>query len=53
MCCINRLVPDTETQDKIMAELDAFKNSTGIFGHGMAIRQRDIKAPGKTNLNYF
>ncbi|CAN6924916.1 unnamed protein product [Brassica oleracea] len=38
--CITR-----STQDKIMAELDAFKNSTGIFGHGMAIRQRDIKAP--------
>ncbi|KAF3542035.1 hypothetical protein F2Q69_00024670 [Brassica cretica] len=42
-----RLVPNTETQDKIMTELDAFKDATGIFGHDMAIRQRDIKAPGK------
>ncbi|CDY35521.1 BnaA01g23910D [Brassica napus] len=42
--CITRSV-FLITQDKIMAELDAFKNSTGIFGHGMASRQRDIKAP--------
>uniref|UniRef100_M4EGM5 Uncharacterized protein n=1 Tax=Brassica campestris TaxID=3711 RepID=M4EGM5_BRACM len=43
--CDKQLVPDTETQDKIMTELDAFKDATGIFGHDMAIRQRDIKAP--------
>ncbi|KAL0801924.1 hypothetical protein Bca101_057100 [Brassica carinata] len=30
-----------------MTELDAFKNATGIFGHDMAIRQRDIKAPAE------
>ncbi|XP_033145217.1 uncharacterized protein LOC103863882 [Brassica rapa] len=41
------LVPDTKTQDKIMTELDAFKDATGIFGHDMAIRQKDIKAPAE------
>ncbi|XP_013620220.1 PREDICTED: uncharacterized protein LOC106326833 [Brassica oleracea var. oleracea] len=45
--CIARLVPNTETQDKIMTELDSFKDASGIFGHDMAIRQRDIKAPAE------
>ncbi|CAN7030175.1 unnamed protein product [Brassica rapa subsp. trilocularis] len=43
--CINRLVPDSEIQDKVMLELDMFKNAAGLFGHNMAIRQREMKAP--------
>lgn len=45
--CINRLVPDGEIQDKVMLELDLFKKAVGLFGHNMAIRQREMKAPGK------
>lgn len=45
--CINRLVPDGEIQDKVMLELDLFKKAAGLFGHNMAIRQREMKAPGK------
>lgn len=45
--CINRLVPDIEVQDKVMLELDLFKKASGLFGHTMAIRQREMKAPGK------
>ncbi|KAH6767242.1 hAT dimerization domain-containing protein / transposase-like protein [Perilla frutescens var. hirtella] len=43
--CIERLSPDVETQDKIMCELDAYKNATGLFGNAMAIRNRKIKSP--------
>lgn len=43
--CIARLVPNMEIQDKILLELDAFKNATGLFGHHMAIRQRKTKSP--------
>lgn len=41
---INRLVPDSEVQDKVMLELDLFKKATGLFGHNMEIRQREMKA---------
>lgn len=44
--CIGRLVPDIKTQDKLMLELDAFKNATGLFGKTMAIRQRSLISPG-------
>lgn len=47
---IERLVPVKETQDKILLELDAFKNASGLFGHPMAVRQRTSKSPGN-NLN--
>uniref|UniRef100_A0A0D3CDT3 DUF659 domain-containing protein n=1 Tax=Brassica oleracea var. oleracea TaxID=109376 RepID=A0A0D3CDT3_BRAOL len=39
-----RLVPDSEVQDKVMLELDLFKKATGLFGHNMEIRQREMKA---------
>lgn len=44
--CIARLVPNMEIQDKILLELDAFKNATGLFVHHMAIRQRKTKSAG-------
>ncbi|XP_057787070.1 uncharacterized protein LOC131004405 [Salvia miltiorrhiza] len=42
---IQRLVHDEATQDKIMVELDAYKNATGVFGNAMAIRHRKMKSP--------
>ncbi|XP_057769513.1 uncharacterized protein LOC130989561 [Salvia miltiorrhiza] len=42
---IQRLVRDEATQDKIMVELDAYKNATGLFGNAMAIRHRKMKSP--------
>ncbi|KAH6793046.1 hAT dimerization domain-containing protein / transposase-like protein [Perilla frutescens var. hirtella] len=38
--CIERLSPDLETQDKIMFELDTYKNASGLFGNAMTIRHR-------------
>ncbi|XP_021851342.2 uncharacterized protein [Spinacia oleracea] len=43
--CIARIVPDVETQDKILNELESFRNATGLFSHNMAIRQRKTKSP--------
>ncbi|RVX13598.1 hypothetical protein CK203_010158 [Vitis vinifera] len=48
--CIERLVPDTIIQDKIMKELNTYKNSIGDFGRKMAIRARDTLLPGKVLL---
>ncbi|KAH6785050.1 hypothetical protein C2S51_037505 [Perilla frutescens var. frutescens] len=42
--CIERLSPDLETQDKIMFELDAYKNASGLFGNAMTIRHRKVKS---------
>ncbi|KAL1210202.1 hypothetical protein V5N11_013230 [Cardamine amara subsp. amara] len=50
--CIGRFYPKIETQDKILAELDAFKNATGLFDHYMAIRQRTVQAPAEWWSNY-
>lgn len=41
--CIERLVPDKETQDKITMELEKFKNVEGLFGCNMAVRQKKLK----------
>lgn len=49
--CIARMVPNLETQDKILAELNSYKTSQGLFGMPMAIRQRKSLAPGK-NIEY-
>uniref|UniRef100_A0A0D3B9A0 DUF659 domain-containing protein n=2 Tax=Brassica oleracea var. oleracea TaxID=109376 RepID=A0A0D3B9A0_BRAOL len=43
--CITKLVRDPIVQDKIMVELEVFKNASGLFGLPMAIRQREIKSP--------
>ncbi|RVW49336.1 hypothetical protein CK203_073229 [Vitis vinifera] len=45
--CIERLVPDTIIQDKIMKELNTYKNSIGDFGRKMAIRARDTLLPAE------
>ena len=45
--CISRLVLELGTQDKILKELNLYKNAQGLFGINMAIRQRKSLAPGK------
>ncbi|KAH6827133.1 hypothetical protein C2S53_010505 [Perilla frutescens var. hirtella] len=43
--CVERLSPDSESKDKIMCELDAYKNASGLFGNVMTIRHRKVKSP--------
>ncbi|KAL5076849.1 hypothetical protein RYX36_015833 [Vicia faba] len=43
--CIERLVPDTRVQDKIIKELNLYKSGAGDFGRKMAIRARDNLLP--------
>ena len=45
--CIQRLVPTTEIQDKIMAELPIYKKAEGLFGIELAKRSRKTRALGK------
>ncbi|KAG6532149.1 hypothetical protein ZIOFF_005987 [Zingiber officinale] len=42
---ITRLVPDDDVQDKISAQLEEYKASTGDFGLSIAIRQREKLNP--------
>ncbi|KAJ6426124.1 hypothetical protein OIU84_026666 [Salix udensis] len=48
--CIERLVPGTEVQDKIVKELHLYKNAEGDLGRKMAIRARDTLLPGMIYL---
>ncbi|XP_023904991.2 uncharacterized protein LOC112016725 [Quercus suber] len=43
--CIERLVPRTEIQDKIMLELSMYKKAEGLFGIPLAERSRKTRAP--------
>ncbi|KAL8171564.1 hypothetical protein V2J09_023368 [Rumex salicifolius] len=43
--CIEKLVPDTTIQDKIMKEVNTYKNASGDLGRKMAIRSRDTMLP--------
>jgi len=49
--CIVRMVPNLQTLDKILTELNSYKTSQGLFGMPTAIRQRKSLAPGK-NIKY-
>lgn len=42
--CISRLVLELETQDKILEELNLYKNAQGLFGINMVVRQRKTRA---------
>ncbi|KAM4094026.1 hypothetical protein ACB094_06G164000 [Castanea mollissima] len=42
--CIQRLVPSTEIQDKIIAELPMYKKDEGLFGIQLALRSRKTRA---------
>ncbi|KAF5465624.1 hypothetical protein F2P56_015608 [Juglans regia] len=41
MACVMRIELDIDNQDKIIEELELYKNAEGDFGHSLAIRQRD------------
>ncbi|XP_057979338.1 uncharacterized protein LOC131165491 [Malania oleifera] len=43
--CIERLVTDIKIQDKIIKEMNSYKNAVGDFGRKMAIRARDTLLP--------
>lgn len=43
--CIERLVPDTKVQDKIIKEINSYKNAVGDLGRNLAIRSRDTLLP--------
>ncbi|XP_012572016.1 uncharacterized protein [Cicer arietinum] len=45
--CIERLIPDTRVQDKIIKELNLYKSAAGDFGRKMAIRARDNLLPSE------
>lgn len=45
--CIERLVPDTRVQDKIIKEINLYKSAAGDFGRKMAIRARDNLLPSE------
>uniref|UniRef100_A0A6N2LQL2 BED-type domain-containing protein n=1 Tax=Salix viminalis TaxID=40686 RepID=A0A6N2LQL2_SALVM len=42
---IMRLVPDCDTQDNIIAQIEEYKRATGLFGVTMAIRNREKLNP--------
>ncbi|KAH6778511.1 hAT dimerization domain-containing protein / transposase-like protein [Perilla frutescens var. frutescens] len=43
--CIKRLSPNTDIEDLIIDELDAYKNACGLFSKEVAIRNRTKKSP--------
>lgn len=43
--CIERLVPDIKVQDKIIKEINSYKNAVGDLGRNLAIRARDTLQP--------
>ncbi|XP_071724003.1 uncharacterized protein [Rutidosis leptorrhynchoides] len=45
--CIERLVPDTNVQDKIIKEISSYKSAAGDFGRKMAIRAKDTLLPAE------
>ncbi|KAL5170881.1 hypothetical protein HKD37_11G032478 [Glycine soja] len=45
--CIERLVPDTRIQDKIIKEINLYKSASGDFGRKMAVRARDNLLPSE------
>lgn len=45
--CIERLVPDTKIQDKIIKELNSYKTAAGDLGRKMAIRARESLLPSE------
>ncbi|GMI85602.1 hypothetical protein like AT4G15020 [Hibiscus trionum] len=44
---IERLVPDANTQDQIVREINLYKNASGDLGMPMAVRARDNLLPGE------
>ncbi|KAI4299546.1 hypothetical protein L6164_032993 [Bauhinia variegata] len=45
--CIERLVPDTRVQDRIIKEINSYKTAAGDFGRRMAVRARENLLPAE------
>ncbi|KAJ6311780.1 hypothetical protein OIU77_013518 [Salix suchowensis] len=45
--CIEKFVPDLNVQDKIIKEVNSYKNAAGDFGRKMAVRARDTMLPAE------
>ncbi|CAI9273593.1 unnamed protein product [Lactuca saligna] len=45
--CVERLVPDTTIQDKIVKETASYREATGDFGRKIAIRGRETLLPSE------
>jgi len=45
---IEKFVPDLSVQDKIIKEINSYKNAAGDFGRKMAVRARDTMLPGES-----
>ncbi|XP_065853110.1 uncharacterized protein [Euphorbia lathyris] len=50
--CIERLVPDSEVQDKIAKELNFYKDAVGDLGRKMAVRSRETLLPAEWWTTY-
>ncbi|KAI5402220.1 hypothetical protein KIW84_050010 [Lathyrus oleraceus] len=48
-----KLVKSHEVKDMISVQLAEYKGVRGLFGIGVAIRQRSILAPGKMEVHFF
>lgn len=44
--CVEKLVPDSNIQDRIVKETISYQNGVGDFGRKMAVRARDTLLPG-------
>ena len=47
LTCIQRMVPEYETRNAINRNIEVYRNGTGAFGFGDAIRDRTIFMPSK------
>ncbi|WCJ28095.1 hAT transposon superfamily [Euphorbia peplus] len=50
--CIEKLVPDSEVQDKIAKELNFYKDAVGDLGRKMAVRSRETLLPAEWWATY-
>ena len=44
--CIERLIKDVDTQEKVLDELSIYIRAEGVFGMDSSIRKRNTKALG-------
>ena len=44
--CIERLIKDIDTREKVVDELSLYIKAKGVFGMDSNIRKRKTKAPG-------
>ena len=44
--CIERLIKDVDTREKVVDELSIYIKAKGVLGMNLPIRKRKTKAPG-------